>query len=79
MELGHVFSRFRMLPHRWRGLLGPLVNLGVLGDLADRLSHLHSLLLLALLVIDDIGILAGPHLVYLLLDEFKAAALASKE
>lgn len=66
-----------MLPHRWTGLLCLLVNLGVLWDLFDWLRDWQGLLL-ELLVKDDIGILAGAHLEYLLLDEFEAGALACK-
>jgi len=69
-----------MLSQGWTGLLPPLVNLGVLGDLVDWLRHFHGLLLLLLLLVkDSIRILAGAHLEHLLLDEFEAAALSSKE
>jgi len=70
-----------MLSQGWTGLLPPLVNLDFLWDLVDRLRHLHGLhlILLLLLVIDSIRILAGAHLENFLLNEFEAAALASKK
>ena len=67
-----------MLPHRWTGFLGLLVNLGVLWNFIDWLRDWQGLLLLDLLVKDDIGILAGAHLEYLFLNKFEAGALACK-
>jgi hypothetical protein len=70
-----------MLSQEWTGLLPPLVNLDFLWDFVDWLRHLHGLLLLLLLLLvkDGIRILAGAHLEHFLLNEFEAAALASKE
>ena len=78
MILSHVFCRLRMLPHRWTGFLGLLVNLDFLGDLINWLRDWYGRLLLDLLVKDDIGILAGAHLEYLFLNKFEAGALACK-
>ena len=76
--MSQVFSRFRMLPDRYTRLLRLLVNLGVLWDLIDWLRNWHGLLL-ALLVIDDIGTLARAHLEHLLVNKFEAGLLARKE